>query len=1269
MRKQRETLRGRTALRLAERAAEWTARPEKRNLPALWEMPGLLLLTRPHAWTQPERRMMKAAGRYYAGRGVIAALVLATAAILGFHGWTRLREDQEAAQGSERVRQLLTADPANLSATVAGLAAYRRWIDEPLHALIEDKARLPQERRRARLGLLPVDAEQSTPLLADLLDPAVPLGEALALRDALAPYSDRLAPFLWSTLRDPHEAEEGFRATLALALFDPAGRQGGPGAWQKAASPVAKQLLDHLLNSPASYQPLVAALRPIRPVLLEPLARFANQRDDRMSPLAVSVLLDYAPDHPGTLVELAVGGDASRFARLFPLLEHHREAVAPLLEAEFAKKPATPPWSDPPLPPSWGQAPTAAVQQVEAAYGMVAERFAFCQTVPLNELLGLLEALRPAGYRPTRVRPFLDVDGVRAAVVWTRDGRAWRLAMDLGPQAVRAEDAKARAARFEAVDAAGYLPALAKGSAPVPRYACLWVAAAPDSRGTRVEVCQSDSEFKDMLHTLRPRLDLQVTHRILDLPTGGRRHVAVVATLPDIRLNLVETKLFDGTAGDYGLEHFLGRLQTEVDIGRSDQPRTLRERMAALLKESDGKLAAVGPREFPDPNVRYRRARALSYLDRLEESKKELDALCQDLPPYAWVFQLWRSVVHARLGQRDAAMRDLEGYRAKSKEPARVNWLESYLVATDGDLDGAVKRIEEGPAKNSKDPDVLYLAANGFGVLTEIAQTRWPDRAPALANRAMEFLQAAVDAGFKVTARVRDDEDFDAVRQHPKFVALLRQARLSDRYSGLWQVDRTLEGTEIHGLSPAEQQKRARELAAQGYRPAAVAVFRPDPDAPPITASVWHRPRVTEPDKQALADRQTKAAIALLRLGRPEQAWKELRHQPDPRVATGIIHTAAAWGIAPAVIAEQLEREPAADVRRALLLLLGNFPARQLEPDLRKRMTDRVWGFLRSDPDSGVHSASEWLLRRWSADAELKDAAADLSRHPPAGARWFVNSRGQTLCAIQGPVTFLMGAPAYTRGNLLPGEANQHRRRIDRSFAIAAKEVTNAEYRKFLEENPEARTPSEADFQRFSPDPEGPACGVTWYNAVRYCRWLSAKEGIPEDQQSFGPVKVGENGEPAVELKVGYLLRRGYRLPTEAEWEYAARAGTVTPRYYGWTDTLLGEYEWCHMDLGYEAGSAQPVGRLLPNPLGLFDMLGNAAEWSANYVDIHLEPGKDGVVTDPELPGVAQGPCRGVIRGGQRNDVPGIVYSSVRVTSTASLPYYANGFRIARTLP
>jgi formylglycine-generating enzyme required for sulfatase activity len=202
-----------------------------------------------------------------------------------------------------------------------------------------------------------------------------------------------------------------------------------------------------------------------------------------------------------------------------------------------------------------------------------------------------------------------------------------------------------------------------------------------------------------------------------------------------------------------------------------------------------------------------------------------------------------------------------------------------------------------------------------------------------------------------------------------------------------------------------------------------------------------------------------------------------------------------------------------------------------------------------------------------------------------------------------------------------------------------------------------------------SPDPEGPVCGVTWYNAVRYCRWLSAKEGMLEDQQCYGPVTVGKNGDPSVQLKAGYLLRRGYRLPTEAEWEYAARAGTVTPRYYGWTDAILGDYEWCHLQLSYEAGSAQPVGRLLPNPLGMFDMLGNVSEWSANYIDRIPEPGNDGLVPDPEMPGEVRGQCLCVVRGGGRNDVPGLVYSSLRFTAPASVANHRIGFRIARTLP
>ena len=72
------------------------------------------------------------------------------------------------------------------------------------------------------------------------------------------------------------------------------------------------------------------------------------------------------------------------------------------------------------------------------------------------------------------------------------------------------------------------------------------------------------------------------------------------------------------------------------------------------------------------------------------------------------------------------------------------------------------------------------------------------------------------------------------------------------------------------------------------------------------------------------------------------------------------------------------------------------------------------------------------------------------------------------------------------------------------------------------------------------------------------------------------------------------LERPGYRLPTEAEWEYACRAGAVTSRYYGRSVELLGKYAWY---LQNSQDRAWPCGQLLPNELGLFDMLGNVYEW------------------------------------------------------------------------
>ena len=97
-----------------------------------------------------------------------------------------------------------------------------------------------------------------------------------------------------------------------------------------------------------------------------------------------------------------------------------------------------------------------------------------------------------------------------------------------------------------------------------------------------------------------------------------------------------------------------------------------------------------------------------------------------------------------------------------------------------------------------------------------------------------------------------------------------------------------------------------------------------------------------------------------------------------------------------------------------------------------------------------------------------------------------------------------------------------------------------------------------------------------------------------------------------MKIRADALGRTGYRLPTEAEWEYACRAGAVTSRYFGVNVDLLGQYAWY---LATSQDHAWPCGSLLPNDLGLFDMLGNVYEWCQERPLLY-RPDRAGLVVD-----------------------------------------------------
>jgi formylglycine-generating enzyme required for sulfatase activity len=371
----------------------------------------------------------------------------------------------------------------------------------------------------------------------------------------------------------------------------------------------------------------------------------------------------------------------------------------------------------------------------------------------------------------------------------------------------------------------------------------------------------------------------------------------------------------------------------------------------------------------------------------------------------------------------------------------------------------------------------------------------------------------------------------------------------------------------------------------------------------------------TDEQHEALGRRRAQAAAVLLTLGEAESVWPVFAFPKDgdPTVRSYLLARLVDLGTDPLALMGRFEVEPDVSAKRGLLVALGGFPVDVVPVVEREALAGRLLTLYREHPDPGLHGAIDWVLRqKWgkakelaAIDAEwaaamrgkvLARGLADLAPvlvpvgpllpAPPVavGKDWFVNGEGQTYTVVRGPVEFTLGSPKTEPGRV---EVNEppHRKRIGRTFAIVTKEVTVEQFLRFR--------PKHDWVKRYSPGPDTPAMAVTWYDAAAYCNWLSEREGIPESEWCYEPSKAGEFGE-GMRMKVGHLKLTGYRLPTEAEWEYACRGGAVTARYHGRGEDLLPRYGWFAKNA---EDRAWPVGRLRPNELGLFDMLGNALEW------------------------------------------------------------------------
>jgi serine/threonine protein kinase len=392
----------------------------------------------------------------------------------------------------------------------------------------------------------------------------------------------------------------------------------------------------------------------------------------------------------------------------------------------------------------------------------------------------------------------------------------------------------------------------------------------------------------------------------------------------------------------------------------------------------------------------------------------------------------------------------------------------------------------------------------------------------------------------------------------------------------------------------------------------------------------------TESDLDRDAREKSTAAVALLRLDEPDALWPLLVFKPDPRVQSETIHALSHFGVPADRIVERFLRETTSSARMALLLALAGRAKADSVNSAVEHLIPTILETYRNDPDPGVHSAARLLLRKIGRIDHARRIDAEFEGQEPRGERrWFVED-GTTMVVVD-PIG---QDPALSTF-----------RSIDRTFAIATTEVSVAQFLRFRRDHPYSRN--------LGTDPECPVGKVTWYDAVAYCRWLDEQTGVPEAEScypAFDQIKEG------MQMTAGYLHRRGHRLPTFAEWEFAARGMTKTDRVYGQRLGLMPEYAWFLNDSG---GMLHPVGGLKPNAFGLFDVHGNVFEWVQESVAFCHLPGKyDG----EELTPVTGNRERSLRSGAITNRGDQIMTWSLG--PLAPMTVWDNvGLRIVRTMP
>jgi formylglycine-generating enzyme required for sulfatase activity len=374
-------------------------------------------------------------------------------------------------------------------------------------------------------------------------------------------------------------------------------------------------------------------------------------------------------------------------------------------------------------------------------------------------------------------------------------------------------------------------------------------------------------------------------------------------------------------------------------------------------------------------------------------------------------------------------------------------------------------------------------------------------------------------------------------------------------------------------LSQEDHRRECKRLFQAGYRPVSIDALQVGNDSTPLYSSTWWVPLADQAMESKLCLQHARRITALFMLGDVTLLEDSISDSENPELRANLIDTFSRHNLPQTWLLEQLEKPAnSLSLRRACAQGLALYAEKRMTPSESQRFEKFVSQCPNNVEDSGLRSAIEAVCTHWNMEVpEWQDSKNEMQTRG-----------GQRMIVLRPTEPFLRGSFANEPGRDRKKET-LHPVQLKHSFALSDRETTIEQVRQFL--------PDFEGEKDYAKSDDCPAINITYFDAAKYCRLLSESEGISESEMCYPPVNM-INKEMV--LPADFMDRRGYRLPSESEFEYACRAGTLTARPFGFAKHLLSHYAWTFENADE---TVHPVAQKIPNDFGFFDLLGNAFEW------------------------------------------------------------------------